>query len=93
MRVCYTDRNRHAHYAIHVVYPEGTHANITAEATRATSNSQWLAEHGQHSALGGNLQVHGSLSASSYACHACNYIQIGTCIVMHTAMSQNHSLM
>lgn len=81
MRVYYTDLNRHAHYAMHFVYTEGTHANITPKATRATSN-QWLkcSEASQHTASVGNLQVQYmghylglTLLASSYVCNAIKY--------------------
>ena len=58
MTVYDTDLNRHAHYVMHFVYTEGTHANITPKATSAASD-QWLkcSEASQHSALVGNLQV------------------------------------
>lgn len=99
MRVYNTDLNRHANNAMHFVYTKGTHANITPKATRASSN-QWLEykEASQHSAyrqLTGT--VHGSLSwidtIGIHLCMPCHLsIYVGTCIVMHTAMSKNHSL-
>lgn len=77
MRVYYTDLNRHAHYAMHFVYTEGTHADITPKAMRATKCS----EASQNTAVVGNLQVQYmghyiglTLLASGYVCHASKYV-------------------
>lgn len=79
MRVYDTDLNRHAHYAMRFVYTEGTHANITPKATRATKCS----EASQYTGLVGNLQVQYmghylglTLLASSYVCHASKYFRL-----------------